>query len=105
MKISELCIRRPVMTTLLMASIALAGLFAYGQLPIAAIPRIDAAVPVRPPRLAGDQPSPLDPPAGCHFHPRCPHAGDICRRTYPDETHLDGGRSVRCHWVAGLTDG
>ena len=41
MKISELCIRRPVLTTLLMASIALAGLFAYGQLPIAAIPRID----------------------------------------------------------------
>ena len=41
MKISELCIRRPVMTTLLMASIALAGLFAYQQLPIAAIPRID----------------------------------------------------------------
>ena len=41
MKISELCIRRPVMTVLMMASIALAGIFAYRQLPIAAIPRID----------------------------------------------------------------
>ena len=41
MGISELCIRRPVMTTLLMASLALAGFFGYRQLPIAAIPRID----------------------------------------------------------------
>ena len=41
MKISELCVRRPVMTILLMASLALAGLFGYRQLPIAAIPRID----------------------------------------------------------------
>jgi peptide/nickel transport system ATP-binding protein len=76
----------------------------YTQALVAAIPRIDAAASARP-RLTGDQPSPLDPPTGCHFHPRCPHAGDICRRTYPDETQLDRGRSVRCHWVAGLTDG
>ena len=72
----------------------------YTQALVAAIPRIDAAAPARP-RLAGDQPSPLDPPVGCHFHPRCPHAGDVCRRTYPGETHLGGGHSVHCHWVAG----
>ena len=41
MRISELCIRRPVMTTLIMASLLLAGFFGYRQLPIAAIPRID----------------------------------------------------------------
>jgi HAE1 family hydrophobic/amphiphilic exporter-1 len=41
MRISELCIRRPVMTTLLMASLLLAGFFGYRQLPIAAIPRIE----------------------------------------------------------------
>ncbi|NJO22229.1 MAG: efflux RND transporter permease subunit [Sphingomonadales bacterium] len=41
MKISELCIRRPVMTILVMASLLLAGFFGYRQLPIAAIPRID----------------------------------------------------------------
>lgn len=73
----------------------------YAQALVAAIPRIDAAAPARP-RLAGDQPSPLDPPAGCHFHPRCPHAGDVCRQRYPEETHL-GDRIVRCHWVAGVT--
>src|SRR5262252_7854133 len=41
MRLSELCIRRPIMTTLLMASLLLAGFFRYRQLPIAAIPRID----------------------------------------------------------------
>jgi HAE1 family hydrophobic/amphiphilic exporter-1 len=41
MRLPELCIRRPVMTTLLMASLLLAGLFGYRQLPIAAIPRIE----------------------------------------------------------------
>jgi HAE1 family hydrophobic/amphiphilic exporter-1 len=41
MRISELCIRRPVMTTLVMASLLLAGFFGYRQLPIAAIPRIE----------------------------------------------------------------
>lgn len=41
MKISEICIRRPVMTTLLMASLLLAGFFGYRQMPIAAIPRIE----------------------------------------------------------------
>ncbi len=48
-----------------------------------------------------DVPSPLDPPAGCHFHPRCPHASDICRLTYPRETELGGGHVVRCHWPQG----
>ncbi|ODT26955.1 MAG: acriflavine resistance protein B [Hyphomicrobium sp. SCN 65-11] len=56
MKISELCIRRPVLTTLLMASIALAGLFAYGQLPIAAIPRIDVPTITVSARLPGASP-------------------------------------------------
>src|SRR5439155_5821906 len=43
MRLSELCIRRPVMTTLVMASLLLAGFFGYRQLPIAAIPRIEVS--------------------------------------------------------------
>ncbi|MBD5803542.1 Glutathione import ATP-binding protein GsiA [Azoarcus sp. Aa7] len=50
------------------------------------------------PVVAGDLPSPLAPPAGCHFHPRCERATDICRAQYPAVTDLRGGRSVRCHW-------
>src|SRR5690606_14132091 len=56
MKISELCIRRPVMTVLLMASLALAGLFAYRQLPIAAIPKIDVPTITVSARLPGASP-------------------------------------------------
>jgi len=50
--------------------------------------------------VGGDLPSPLDPPAGCHFHPRCDRATDICRAQYPAQTGLRDGRTVRCHWPA-----
>ena len=51
-------------------------------------------------RMSGavELPSPLDPPAGCHFHPRCPHATDVCRASYPPVTELAQGHRVRCHW-------
>ena len=67
-----------------------------------------SAVPVPDPesgreviRLEGDMPSPAAPPAGCHFHPRCPHAGEVCQQRYPDETRLTDGRRIRCHLVTG----
>ncbi len=47
--------------------------------------------------LEGDVPSPINPPRGCHFHPRCPHATARCKEDYPDETSLDSGGMVRCH--------
>ncbi len=47
--------------------------------------------------LKGEVPSPISPPEGCHFHPRCPKAMDICFREYPSWTDLGGGRSVACH--------
>ncbi|HFD78947.1 MAG TPA: dipeptide ABC transporter ATP-binding protein [Gammaproteobacteria bacterium] len=48
-------------------------------------------------RLEGDLPSPSNPPSGCHFHPRCPQAGDLCRKSYPQRTWLSAGHEVRCH--------
>jgi peptide/nickel transport system ATP-binding protein len=69
-----------------------------------------SAVPVPDPkherpviRLEGDMPSPVEPPAGCHFHPRCPRAMPICRERYPDAMDLDDGRRVRC-WLHGPQD-
>jgi oligopeptide/dipeptide ABC transporter ATP-binding protein len=47
-------------------------------------------------RLEGDVPSPLHPPAGCHFHPRCSRAMEICRREAPALTQVQEGRWVRC---------
>ena len=59
------------------------------------------------PGAAVELPSPLDPPAGCHFHPRCPQATDVCRASYPPVTELGQGHRVRCHWpqVAGRPSG
>ncbi len=48
--------------------------------------------------LQGDMPSPLAPPAGCYFHPRCPKAGDACRKSYPQRQNLGDGHSVSCHF-------
>ncbi|MFI0422971.1 ABC transporter ATP-binding protein [Spongiactinospora sp. 9N601] len=65
-----------------------------------------AAVPVpggrgRGPRarLAGEPPSPADPPAGCAFHPRCPLATDECVTTRPELRRKDDGRLTACHLV------
>ncbi|MBI3430738.1 MAG: ABC transporter ATP-binding protein [Hydrogenophilales bacterium] len=73
----------------------------YTQALVSAVPRIEPQIGQSIIRLAGDQPSPLNPPNGCHFHPRCPQAGAVCRQTYPGQTDLGGGHWVRCHWVAG----
>ena len=73
----------------------------YTQALVSAVPRIEPHAGTGIIRLTGDQPSPLNPPAGCHFHPRCPHAMEVCRQTYPERTDLGGGHWVRCHWVAG----
>jgi oligopeptide/dipeptide ABC transporter ATP-binding protein len=63
-----------------------------------------SAVPVADPRsraprvpLGSEVPNPMRPPAGCAFHPRCPHAEDVCRRLVPPLEHARGGRAVACH--------
>ena len=73
----------------------------YSQALVSAVPRIEPKTGQHIIRLAGDQPSPLNPPGGCHFHPRCSHASEACRKTYPDPTQLENGHWTRCHWVAG----
>ena len=63
------------------------------------------AVPIPDPQrvrqhqiLSGEIPSPIDPPAGCHFHPRCPYAKEICRQEYPPLTELAPGHQSACHF-------
>jgi oligopeptide/dipeptide ABC transporter ATP-binding protein len=46
--------------------------------------------------VAGEVPSPLNPPSGCHFHPRCPHAMPRCTQEVPTLTRVEG-RMVACH--------
>ena len=47
--------------------------------------------------LAGDVPNPIDPPSGCHFHPRCPRAMDVCRERDPIQIDHGNGHFVACH--------
>jgi peptide/nickel transport system ATP-binding protein len=51
--------------------------------------------------IAGELPSPLDPPAGCGFHPRCPLAGPRCRAEVPTLKSGDHGGLVACHLLDG----
>jgi oligopeptide/dipeptide ABC transporter ATP-binding protein len=48
------------------------------------------------PRVVGEIPSAAAPPPGCHFHPRCPRASEICERVYPEWSDPDG-HGFACH--------
>ena len=52
--------------------------------------------------LAGDPPSPLNPPSGCAFHPRCPFAAAVCRAAVPPLTAQPDGREVACVRLAEI---
>ena len=74
----------------------------YTRALLSAVPQIDIAggVPRTTIRLKGDMPSPADPPAGCHFHPRCPSAVPLCKQDYPPSSGDDTHR-LRCHQPMG----
>ncbi|EQM72483.1 oligopeptide/dipeptide ABC transporter ATP-binding protein, partial [Stutzerimonas stutzeri] len=70
----------------------------YTQVLLAATPSIrpDAARPKI--KVSGELPNPLDPPSGCPFHTRCPHATERCRAEVPAFRPLDE-RLVACHYA------
>jgi peptide/nickel transport system ATP-binding protein len=70
----------------------------YTQALLAAVPKIDGAGMREVIRLEGELPSPVNPPAGCHFNPRCPKVMPECRERYPENFSLSGTRSVAC-WL------
>jgi peptide/nickel transport system ATP-binding protein len=72
----------------------------YTRMLLEAVP--DLAMSGRPRKpVAGEPPNPIDPPSGCAFHPRCPHATDRCRSEVPPLTALPSAM-VACH---GVTEG
>ncbi len=70
----------------------------YTEALMAAAPSRDPARRGRSTLLSGEMPSPLSPPAGCAFHPRCPHARPMCREEEPPFVFVNPGHAVRCHF-------
>jgi peptide/nickel transport system ATP-binding protein len=70
----------------------------YAQALLAGMPTLEARKKTYLP-IRGEMPSPLDPPPGCHFHPRCPHATARCRTEVPALRELGAGHSAACHLV------
>lgn len=68
----------------------------YTQLLLAAAPQMDGHVAAAA-TSHGELPSPINPPAGCHFHPRCPHAMPVCGQSYPNTRTLENGQRVACY--------
>ena len=71
----------------------------YTRMLIDAIPDLQMTGKARIP-VAGEVPNPLAPPAGCAFHPRCPHANERCRSERPALLALASGGAAACHAVA-----
>lgn len=69
----------------------------YTQVLISAIPVADPGRKSRRLRTGGDVPSPIDPPAGCAFHPRCDRCMDVCRTAEPPLAEREKGHFVACH--------
>jgi oligopeptide/dipeptide ABC transporter ATP-binding protein len=68
----------------------------YTQVLLREVPRLENRhQKFRP--VHGEIPSPLDPPSGCYFHPRCPHAFDRCKRESPALKEIAPGHTSACH--------
>ena len=77
----------------------------YTRLLIDSIPVPDPTVPARPMTIDGDPPSPVLPPTGCRFHPRCPAATELCRATAPTMAAIGDDHFVACHHPVRRSDG
>ena len=77
----------------------------YTQALISAVPQPDLKKAGERKRivLTGDVPSPIDPPQGCRFHPRCSFATDKCKQERPLLAPLPGGRNVACHYPLNVS--
>jgi len=70
----------------------------YTQALLSAIPKPDPTAATSRIMLTGEIPSPLNPPAGCRFHTRCPHAQERCGREEPELRDASPGHRVACHF-------
>ncbi len=69
----------------------------YTNVLLASIPVPDPEVAVTGTSITGEPPSPVNPPSGCRFHPRCPNADDLCVSTEPVIRPIGDGHFIACH--------
>lgn len=69
----------------------------YTQALLSAVPQINQESAPEVIHLKGDLPSPAAPPAGCHFHPRCPYAMPVCRQSYPEASTISSTHTTHCY--------
>jgi oligopeptide/dipeptide ABC transporter ATP-binding protein len=69
---------------------------------VSSVPKVNGAQDERV-KLKGEVPTPIDVPTGCHFHPRCPYAADICRKQDPRLEEIKPTHYVACHLVKSGT--
>jgi len=74
----------------------------YTEALLSAAPIADPQRPAERIVLAGEVADPADPPPGCHFHPRCRYAQDICRQETPELREIRPGHAARCHFAESL---
>ena len=70
----------------------------YTKALLSSVPSMDPNARNKRAVLTGDVPSPINPPGGCRFHPRCPIAREVCSRVAPKPVDIEG-HVVRCHAV------
>lgn len=71
----------------------------YTRALMSAVPVTDPGAKSRRVHLTGETPSPVNPPPGCHFNPRCPIAKDSCRSNSPELLEREPGHWVRCPYA------
>ena len=76
----------------------------YTKALFSAIPSPNPDVKMKRIVLKGDIPSPANPPKGCRFHTRCPHAMEICRHVPPQYRDYGNGHCAACHLLEGHTE-
>jgi oligopeptide/dipeptide ABC transporter ATP-binding protein len=74
----------------------------YTKALLSAIPSLDPDVRGNAQRLEGEIPSPINPPPGCRFNTRCPHAQDRCRQEVPEWREVSSKHHVACHFAEEL---
>jgi len=71
----------------------------YTQIILASVPLPDPKLKKKRAIITGDVPSPINPPPGCQFHPRCKYARDICQKQEPEIKEYEPGHFASCHFI------